>query len=198
MGAQISGYLGKFYKSLTGKQMKTIIGLEPAFPCFFNNGKGLQTLNSSHAENVITVHSNCQGCGQEYPYGKASIYINGDLFNQPGCGLDMVCSHNRVAHVWCEAVFPENEYWLKARKCESFSMLKRNRCPGSIIYVGPYIDKNASGIYLLPTRSAQPFGYAATKSVFNANAVTCNICKKPRKPTPHIYNPFLDMMNIFS
>ncbi|ESP04917.1 hypothetical protein LOTGIDRAFT_96166, partial [Lottia gigantea] len=92
LGAHCSGFTGKNVKSMTGKIIGRISGLDPAGPLFANS-KPDQRLDKSDAKFVDIIHTNdgnlvgiisAFGWKKNSPLGHVDFYPNGGS-KQPGC-----------------------------------------------------------------------------------------------------------------
>ncbi|XP_035213206.1 pancreatic triacylglycerol lipase-like [Stegodyphus dumicola] len=89
LGAQASGYAGKWIRESRNISIGRITGLDPAGP-FFNGVSEAVRLDKSDASFVDVIHTNVdgkhlEGYGLKEPIGHADFYPNGGE-SQPGCG----------------------------------------------------------------------------------------------------------------
>jgi len=104
LGAHISGLAGK---NVQNGKINTIIGLDPAMPCFKIDAHN-ERLFETDAEYVETIHTNAGVLGMLEPIGKASFYPNGGKI-QPGC-LKPSCSHSRSYKYYAESLETVNKF----------------------------------------------------------------------------------------
>lgn len=90
LGAHVCAFAAKKIQKY-GK-IGRLIGLDPANPMFGNN-KCDARFCKTDATHVIAFHTSILGIPQ--PIGHMDLQFNGGI-DQPGCGLDFVCSHSRA------------------------------------------------------------------------------------------------------
>lgn len=88
LGAHVSGIAGDVYDDLTGQDIGTIVGLDPAGPAFedelFSSARPLnERLDASDADRVIAFHTS-ETLGFDEPLGDVDLYFNPDDLLQPG------------------------------------------------------------------------------------------------------------------
>ena len=84
LGAHISGIAGDTYDCLTGSNLSTVIGLDPAGPLFENGLKeDSEQLDATDADRVVALHSSST-LGYDDPLGDLDVYLNWDSLFQPG------------------------------------------------------------------------------------------------------------------
>ncbi|XP_055386255.1 phospholipase A1-like [Condylostylus longicornis] len=152
LGAHVAGFAGKNIKR--GK-LPSIIGLDPALPCFKVDAID-ERLSAGDAEYVETIHTNAGILGFFNPIGIASFYPNGGT-KQPGC-LKISCSHSRSFQYYAESVERVNEFIPK--KCNNMEEIKKNNCninADDIRMGGKTNNDKADGIFILPTNKAYPY-----------------------------------------
>ncbi|XP_055919818.1 endothelial lipase-like [Eupeodes corollae] len=159
LGAHVAGFTGKNVK---GGKIHTIIGLDPAMPLFeYGNVKG--RLAETDAKYVESIHTNGGTLGFHQPIGRASFYPNGGR-NQPGCGLNVGCSHGRSVEFLAEALALSEKNRFVSSRCKEFDAIKDASCKRKInsrigVRLGnPNNSFYAKGIYYLETNSKSPYG----------------------------------------
>ncbi|XP_055836688.1 phospholipase A1-like [Episyrphus balteatus] len=156
LGAHVVGFTGKNVKH---GRVHTIIGLDPAMP-LFNYNKPNSRLAETDGDYVETIHTNGGMLGFYQPIGRASFYPNGGK-NQPGCGLDMSCSHGRSVEYLAEALALSKDNGFNALKCKDFEDVQNASCTISKedVRLGqPSNAQYAKGYYYLKTNSQSPYG----------------------------------------
>nr|XP_003700221.1 PREDICTED: phospholipase A1-like [Megachile rotundata] len=148
-GAHLAGLTSYYAK----KKMNYVVGLDPAGPNFYLEGKGTR-LSKDDATYVQVIHTSIL-YGLFDPLGHADFYVHGGR-NQPGCELRGYCSHFRAYEVFAESV---NTKGFIARKCENYMFYMVGLCDSNqSVYMGGVTpDYNAQGIYYLDTNSKPPF-----------------------------------------
>ncbi|XP_024877206.1 phospholipase A1-like [Temnothorax curvispinosus] len=91
LGAHISGFAGKEVDKKGLGKIKQIIAADPAKPLFGRN-KCEDRLCESDAKCVIVLHTSPLGISK--PIGFLNLQFGEGLI-QPGCGVDVSCSHSR-------------------------------------------------------------------------------------------------------
>ena len=107
-----------------------------------------------------TIQTNGGFLGFLNPIGQAAFYPNWGS-KQPGCGMDLagMCAHERSYTLFAESIANNN---FLPTKCESFDMLLQKECAEYVdeIRMGhSEKNKNARGIYFVPTNPDQPYGH---------------------------------------
>lgn len=155
LGAHVAGYAGK---AVDGRQIHTIIGLDPARPLFdFNQPK--MRLSATDAQYVEIVHTNGNFYGFREPIGTIDFYVNGGMW-QPYCGILLInsCSHNRAVTYYAEAITLRN---YGSIKCRDFRNAIYKDCGRTFSKVRIGSSRNiarAKGPYYVPIHSHSPFG----------------------------------------
>ena len=88
LGAHVSGIAADTYDNLTGQDIGTIVGLDPAGPGFedelFSSARPLnERLDASDADRVIAFHTS-ETLGFDERLGDVDLYFNPDNLLQPG------------------------------------------------------------------------------------------------------------------
>ncbi|RZC42502.1 phospholipase A1 2, partial [Asbolus verrucosus] len=163
LGGQISGYIGKKVKELSGKRLPRIVALDPAGPLFINRPED-ERLNKNDAEVVHVIHTNGGTFGFEPSCGTIDFFPNGGS-RQPGCAkidlLDITtipepvyCHHQRSWKYFIEAVLnPGN---LVATKCKDWSNFKAETCEPEQVAMGD-LETKKTGDFYLETNDEKPF-----------------------------------------
>ncbi|XP_074041810.1 uncharacterized protein [Leptinotarsa decemlineata] len=131
LGAHLVGVAGK----VLGGKLKTIIGLDPAFP-MYSISRTDNRLNKGDAKFVQVIHT-CAGVfGFDVALGDADYWPNGGRF-QPGCESDFsgACNHGRSFEFFSESLISGNFY---SYKCNSYADFKDENCPGVSSYLGEF------------------------------------------------------------
>lgn len=152
LGAHIVGVAGRNVKS---GRISKITGLDPALPLFFKGGK--DTLSKQDADFVEVVHS-CMGIvGMISDIGHIDFYPNGGLPFQPGCSVDLVCSHGRSFEYYAESIVKPTAFL--GTYCESLLAYELGQCDNNIkLYMNGNISTSERGSYYMKTRSSSPYG----------------------------------------
>ncbi|XP_018565994.1 endothelial lipase-like [Anoplophora glabripennis] len=151
LGAHVAGNAGA---GLDG-QVAVIIGLDPAGPLFsvFNTD---ERLDSDDAQFVQVIHTSTL-LGYDLPLGNADYFPNGGTA-QPGCGIDVVCSHERAYIYYAESVLASTNNFV-ALQCSTYARYIFGTCIGNdeSVMGGYPVNKTANGSYYLNTNNASPF-----------------------------------------
>ncbi|KAK8778919.1 hypothetical protein V5799_019741 [Amblyomma americanum] len=133
LGAQTGGFFGQDVKTLTGRLVSRITGLDPAGPLFESNGVHLR---EHDADFVDVLHTSVgsgwtdvvQGrLGMASSCGHVDFYPNGGQ-QQPGCWRFSSCSHSKATEFYADSVrtceFP-------TRLCDSYEAFLAGHCAPS-------------------------------------------------------------------
>ncbi|KAL3290187.1 hypothetical protein HHI36_023547 [Cryptolaemus montrouzieri] len=136
-----------------------IIGLDPAEPLFLVHDT-YGRLDPSDADFVHVIHTNAGIFGFSMPLGHADYYPNGGS-NQPGCfgTIGSVCSHSRSYEYLADSILNKGMQ-LFALRCSSYRSFKKGKCNSSknLSIMGRFeVDRRASGVYYLMTKSKEPY-----------------------------------------
>ncbi|XP_055693545.1 vitellogenin-1-like [Lutzomyia longipalpis] len=157
LGAHIVGAAGRFFKSITGKNLPRITGLDPGRVCFVEQN-GNFDLERGDADFVDIIHTNPNSLGKEETIGNANFYPNG-LNLMPGCN-DAICSHKMAWRYYAESVYPSNKFGFSGKKCltENLRNLTNTDCGGQSEPMGYATPATATGNYFLQTNPKEPYG----------------------------------------
>ncbi|XP_026467391.1 hepatic triacylglycerol lipase-like [Ctenocephalides felis] len=141
-------------------KLSRITGLDPAMPLFaFSSLDG--KLDPTDAEFVDVFHTNALIQGKMERCGHADFYFNGGVA-QPGCGVDVGCSHHRAADYFAESIKGDGAspvgFW--SWPCPSFTHYIFGLClrtqDGSRL-AGEHCSRDTRGMFLVETRSKPPY-----------------------------------------
>lgn len=155
LGAHVAGYAGK---NINGRQIHTIIGLDPAKPLYYFD-QPKKRLSDTDAQYVEVVHTNAILFGFREPIGTSDFYVNGGMW-QPNCGilLSSICSHDRAVTYYAEAITLRN---YGSIKCRDYKKAIDKDCGRTFSKVRIGSSKNlarAKGPYYVPIHSYSPYG----------------------------------------
>lgn len=155
LGAHVAGHAGK---AVGGRQIHTIIGLDPS-KLLFKASKRHERLSDTDAYYVEVVHTNGDYLGFREPIGTSDFYVNGGM-SQPGCGILSfdTCSHDRAIIYYTEAITLRNYGSLQ---CRDFKSAITRDCGRTFSKVRIGSSKNsarAEGSYYVPIHSHSPYG----------------------------------------
>lgn len=182
LGGQTVSYIARNYQTMTGRNISTIISLEPSGPCFRTLNE-TDRLDASNADFVLVIHTNIDGFGMATPMGHVDMYVNGGEY-QPSDVLlypcTSTCSHFRVLPLWLAAL--KNPGKFLAIKCRNIQEARDSNCyrnvPLVVNEMGVGIDRNKTGIFYLSTSKGHPYflgakglreEYAYWKTITNIN-----------------------------
>ncbi|XP_044265372.1 uncharacterized protein LOC123011801 [Tribolium madens] len=178
LGGQISGFIGKKVKELTGKKLKRIVALDPAGP-FFVSRPEEERLNKNDAEVVHVIHTNGGTFGFEKPCGTIDFFPNGGS-SQPGCKkIDItdpktiadpvICDHQRSWGYFIDAVKSPDDFI--ATRCASYDKFKSTQCEDENTSMGD-LKTRKTGEFYLETNEEKPFK-AKQRKEFRKNFQLC-------------------------
>jgi pancreatic triacylglycerol lipase len=104
-------------------------GLDPSGPGWSGNEGGMTNGVAHHVE---AIHTNRGGLGSNNQVAGADFFPNGGR-NQPGCGDDSFCSHNRANELFASTVINDH---LVGRECANLHMAEKNLCHGRSFNMG--------------------------------------------------------------
>ncbi|XP_055846824.1 vitellogenin-1-like [Episyrphus balteatus] len=163
LGAHICGSAGRSFTTLTDEKLPRITGLDPAKPCF-NEGEDLTGLMRGDADFVDIIHTNPGVLGRRDPTGDVDFYPDGIIPLPTGC-YTILCAHERAWRYYVESVYPGNENNFMAKRCNSMTKLKQNRCGKTpAAPMGYATSSNLRGNYFLEVRGSSPFGMDGNKT----------------------------------
>lgn len=168
LGGQTVSYIARNYQQMTGKNISTIVSLEPSGPCF-RTLDSTDRLDASNADFVQVIHTNIDGFGMATPMGHVDIYVNGGEFQPSELTLypcTSTCSHFRVLTLWLAALkYPKK---FLAIRCESLQQARDANCyrnvPQVVNEMGLGIDRSKKGIFYLSTGKGHPY-YLGSKGL---------------------------------
>ncbi|KAL6434223.1 hypothetical protein ACFW04_005976 [Cataglyphis niger] len=149
MGAHIAGCIAKY----TNFSWLHITGLDPAAALYYTDLYKGCAINPSVANLTDIFYTDGNGYGTIKEVGTLNIYANAGVAPQPGCcsSSDIRwCGHFKAMEWYADAVRNETRYPIT--KCPNcFMNLRFNEyCKNNnSIYLGPHIDKKATGTYCL-------------------------------------------------
>lgn len=161
LGGQTVSYIAKNFRRITGRNISTIVALEPSGPCFrFLPAE--DRLTASDADFVQVLHTNIDGYGMAARMGHVDFYVNGGEF-QPSeitfYPCTITCSHFRVLALWESAV--KNPDKFVAMQCDSIQQARDFACydrhPIVTNVMGTNADRSKPGIYFLSTSKVYPY-----------------------------------------
>lgn len=168
LGGQTVSYIARNFQNMTGKNISTIVSLEPSGPCF-RTLDATDRLDKSNADFVQVIHTNIDTFGMATPMGHVDFYVNGGEF-QPS-DLDLypctsTCSHFRVLALWLAALkFPRKFLGLQ---CQNLQQARDGNCyrniPQVVNEMGLDINKSKQGIFYLATSKGYPY-YMGSKGL---------------------------------
>ncbi len=156
LGAHIAGFIGKN----TGRNLHTIIGLDPAGPLFSERNPDGR-IDANDAQYVECHHTNgptllVVGAGIGAAICQADFFPNGGE-SQPGC-LTNTCSHLRAVDYYVESIIDNG---FHSTRCASVRDANRERCTneGGVWPSGEPSNHNRTlrGIFHYSTNRRYPF-----------------------------------------
>lgn len=123
LGAHIAGEAG----SITGGQVYTIVGLDPARPLFVYSDTD-NRLDPTDAQFVHVIHTDSNFVSFLEPLGHVEYYPNGGII-QAGCTINLVCSHLRATIYYAESI--DTNQVFTAHRCDSYDDYLNNLCLGN-------------------------------------------------------------------
>ncbi|XP_019881701.2 phospholipase A1 isoform X1 [Aethina tumida] len=172
LGGQICGFISKRIKKETGQTIPRIIALDPAGPLFTTRPED-KRLNKNDAKVVHVVHSNGGTFGYHDSIGTIDFFPNGgssqpgckqiDLFDPSSISDPVFCDHRRAWKYFAEAVL--NPGTFIAKKCESWSKFKRDKCDNVTVSMGD-VTTTETGDFYLETNKEPPYAKKSAQSGF--------------------------------
>lgn len=154
LGAQISGWAGRYFRSKTGKTIQRITGLDPAGPCFTYADSSVR-LNEGDAVFVDVIHVNRGIQGILEKVGHADFFVNGGGPNQPGC-MGPNCSHMRAALLYAESIISDIPFY--ARRCDSWDGFVNSKCNSNRLnFMGFNSTGATKGKFFMRTAGEEPY-----------------------------------------
>ncbi|XP_073946849.1 phospholipase A1 member A-like isoform X1 [Choristoneura fumiferana] len=161
LGGQTMSFIAKSYRQITGRNISSLVGLDPTGPCFRHLGPD-QRLDPSDADFVLSVATNMDGFGIATPVGHITFYVNGGEY-QPGdvwwlpCTIE--CSHVRSFFLWLSAL--NNPHTFIGIQCDTIQQARNNDCydrtPTVTNTMDLYTDRTKPGIYYVATFNRYPY-----------------------------------------
>lgn len=131
LGAHVVGNMGRTFKSLTGKQVARVTGLDPAGPLFVQDNYGLHKyeigrdsgvfVDIIHSNGDLNPHATSAHLGDLHALGHVDFYPNGGR-NQgdSGCHISMgTCSHGRSYIYYLDSIHEYDMYIFTSFPCTS-------------------------------------------------------------------------------
>lgn len=140
------------------------LGLDPAGPGFtVPRDFGIdQRLDPTDATYVQCVFTNQYVLGSAIDCGHGNFYMNGGM-TQPGCHVNVNCSHQRAFKYFGESLNPERKFI--GEQCENAAkkffvdMILKKKCSDVYDRMGLYTDRKLGRFFVL-TNSEPPFARA--------------------------------------
>lgn len=155
LGAQIAGFAGRRLRG-KGSPIARITGLDPAGP-FFKGKPIVARLDATDALFVDVIYTSVLS-GLRRSSGHASFFVNRG-FMQPGCGLDLECSHSRAVALFMRTILPMCRFM--AYKCNNYILFRLGFCNHcsriQCTVMGYDTSKTARGSYYVRTGHKEPF-----------------------------------------
>lgn len=122
----VSSAIDLVHKSRPWVKFGTMVGLDPALPCFLDDNHGLSASRLINiVDQVRIIHSNAAFSGIYTDRGHINIVLNGGTF-QPNCDwLDFYCSHTRATEIFN---YSDDECQMVAYKCNKYEQFKLGAC----------------------------------------------------------------------
>ncbi|CAG9803035.1 unnamed protein product [Chironomus riparius] len=163
LGAQLSGYIGRYMQSLANFTLPRITGLDPAGPLFYPTFVfiNMKPLMANDSRFVDVIHTNAYQAGGPKRIGHIDFYPNGGTF-QPGCPQFTIddCNHQRSWQYYAESVtYKQSDKKFQGVQCNTFKLFSNVLCTGTPIfnYMGYYANPNNTGSFFLNTTAQSPF-----------------------------------------
>lgn len=156
------GAAGRAFEEKMGYKLGRITGLDPASPCFYHfnpsgpkfAGGTLRSLSKTDARFVDVIHTNGGQLGVKEEIGHYDFYPNGGE-EQPGCGDNMKCSHERAPKLFAETIGLGNENRHMAIR----NIFRTKDNLGTRMGYATISGEHLSGSYFLTTESeSDPYG----------------------------------------
>ena len=164
LGAQVSGFAGKWSQSQYNFKLGRITGLDAAAP-FFENHPGAY-LTKDDAEFVDAIHSSAGKniihgeIGFIEPYAHVDFYPNSGQ-RQPSCQnlLHITCNHYGSVLFYDASLSADKTCQFNAYACDNWDIFAGGKtCTKSDTKLGYWADKSyATGIRYLSTTDKYPF-----------------------------------------
>lgn len=164
LGAQVSGFAGKWTQSKYGFKVGRITGLDAAAPNFESYPGSY--LTADDATFVDAIHSSAGGnilfgeVGFVAPYGHIDFYPNGGK-KQPHCGgglfPSLTCNHYGSVLFFDASLHAKEKCLFKGAKCASWPDYANSLCTEHDTELGYFVSKEASGTRFLATTKKTPF-----------------------------------------
>ncbi|XP_068632000.1 phospholipase A1-like [Battus philenor] len=158
LGAQMLGYAGTAYKSVTSEMIWRITGIDPAGPCFSNSVIEDQ-IRSGVSRYVEVYHCNVGELGTTSVLADTDFFINNGK-KQPECHEGLIpgygaseaakCSHKACVKYWAQTV--HHPGWYTAWKCDSYKKFSKGKCAKNLTCIAGYTNPgNATGVFYAST-----------------------------------------------
>lgn len=136
--------------------------MDPAAPLIPSKDR----VSINDAELVEIIHTS--RLGVQSPLGHVDFYPNPGHENQPGCGINPVCSHMRSWMYFAEAL--ENPLALIGKACLTYDKFQKGDCKNhselSLEFsYGSIRNNKLLGSYYLSTGDSAPFGLGQNGTV---------------------------------
>lgn len=161
LGGHTVSYIASNYQNITGRNISTIIALEPSGPCF-RNLDFTQRLDKSNADFVQVIHTNIDGFGMATPMGHVDFYVNGGEYQPSDLHVypcTSTCSHFRVLILWLSAIRHPKKFL--GMQCENIQQARNSNCYGNnplvVNEMGLEVDRNKTGIFYVSTSKMYPY-----------------------------------------
>ena len=156
LGAQIAGFAGRRLRQ-NGFRIARITGLDPAGP-IFRRKPIIGKLDPTDAKFVDVIHTSFLS-GYRRNSGHASFHVNKG-FVQPGCGIDLTCSHRRAVTLYMNTIAGPKCYF-KAYKCNNYILFHLGLCKNcnksKLTSMGYDTSHTARGTYYVRTTNKPPY-----------------------------------------
>ena len=172
LGAQVSGFAGKWTQSQYGWKVGRITGLDAAAPLF--EGYPGSHLTKADASFVDGIHSSAGDnilagkVGFVAPYGSVDFYPNGGA-SQPHCGFfsGVTCNHYGSVLFYDASLHAKEKCKFKGAVCDSWADYVAKQCPVYDAELGYFAegikklgnggDRQTFGSRFLATTKKTPF-----------------------------------------
>ncbi|XP_076638116.1 pancreatic lipase-related protein 2-like [Colletes latitarsis] len=155
LGAHIAGLSARNANGI----VNYVVGLDPALPKFRTSGTNAR-IGRGDGRYVTIIHT-CGGLlGFEAAIGDSDFYPNGGTV-QPGCEVNISCSHGRSYVYFAESINSERGFW--AKRCNNYANFAEGNCNSEpdVLMGGATPNFNVKGVYYLDTASESPFALGA-------------------------------------
>lgn len=109
--------------------------MDPAGPNWYTNSNRLVRTDALYVEAIHTNGGNLPNLGIGTALGDADFYANGGTI-QPGCGIDVTCSHERAWQLFVSTVYYNRLY---GRGCNNMFQVTTNTCNGDSLIMGGWV-----------------------------------------------------------